>query len=118
MSSQKQQQDNDIFAPMVLRKNIPEKQVQPRKVVVNAGGNVIKKVYDKEDPNAEPELVRVQITPEFGQKIVNARVQKGLTQKQLAVTLAIPERVINEYEKGLGAKNQAYVNKLKKFLAI
>ena len=112
--------DDNVFAPMILRKAVPDKE---RKVVVNApivnaGGNIMKKVYDKEDPNAEPELVLVKMDADFGKKMSTARVSKGLTQKQLGIAVSIPQGVISDYERGVGAKNQAYINKIKKYLSI
>ena len=122
MSYKQQQQDNDdLFKPMVLRKANPqhvEKVVKPvaPKVAANAGGNLMKKVYDKEDPNAEPELVQVKIEVEFGKKMAATRVAKGLTQKQVAIATSIPVGVISDYERGEGGKNIAYINKIKRFL--
>ena len=133
MSFKQQQQDNDDvftnrlrrddgdFKPMVLRKANPqhvEKVVKPvaPKAVANVGGNLMKKVYDKEDPNAEPELVQVKMDPEFGKKMAATRVAKGLTQKQVAVATSIPVGTISDYERGVGGKNIAHINKIKRFL--
>lgn len=85
---------------------------------VTTNGNSAIKVYDPNDPNAEPDYKPKIVDIKFKDQIIRARTAEGLTQKQLAEALSIPVKVINEYEAGTGIHNGNYVSKIKKYLKI
>lgn len=99
---------DDMFTPMVLRKQVKEK-----KVVHNLPAGM-KKVCD--ELTGEPELVKAKIDPDFGKQMVSARQVKGISQKELATATSISLATISDYEKGIGNKNQNHINKIKKYL--
>lgn len=74
-----------------------------------------KKVYDVD---GEMEIVPVMIEKKFGDMIQKARMDRKMTQKELANALSIPLSVINEYERGQGVRTGLYVSKIKKYLGI
>lgn len=76
----------------------------------------VKKEYDPENPNAEPEIKVVLIDKEFSKNMIQARVAKKLSQKELAKACMLDFKIINDYEKGGCARNGAYVSKIKKVL--
>jgi ribosome-binding protein aMBF1 (putative translation factor) len=78
----------------------------------------VTKVYDPENPDAEPMIKPKIIEAEFGKQIIAARVAKGMNQKQLANALSIDAAVIAEYERGTGIKSGRVVSKIKKYLNI
>lgn len=100
---------DDMFAPMVLRK-----QVKDKKVVHNNLPDGMVKVCD--ELTGETELVKAKIDPDFGKQMVSARQVKGISQKQLATATSISLATISDYEKGVGNKNQTHMNKIKKYL--
>ena len=63
-------------------------------------------------------VVPKMIDTTFGQQIQKCRVDKGLTQKQLAQNLSIPVAIINQYERGEGTHVGQYVAKIKKYFNI
>jgi ribosome-binding protein aMBF1 (putative translation factor) len=69
---------------------------------------------DEEDPIVRP----VTIGQEFAHQMQQARMNKGMTQKELANAICVPQSVINEYERGVGVHNSSYVSKIKKHLGI
>lgn len=76
----------------------------------------VKKIYDSENPNAEPDIKAVLIDKEFAKKMTQMRLVKKMSQKDLALACALDVRIINDYEKGGCARNGAYVSKIKKIL--
>jgi len=54
---------------------------------------------------------------ELGKKIQQARVNKKLTQKQLATSLNEKPQIIQQYENGSAIPNPQILNKLKKLLS-
>jgi ribosome-binding protein aMBF1 (putative translation factor) len=98
-----------------------KKQLTTKKVVTShsnmQGMNVtVKKIYDPENPNAEPDIKPVMIDKEFSKKMVQARLSKKLTQKELANAISIDVKIINEYEQNKGIRNGQYVSKIKNYL--
>jgi len=59
-----------------------------------------------------------KIDKELSHKIQKARLSKGLTQKQLANQLSLPDKVINEIETGKAIYNGQQIGKIKRFLKI
>jgi ribosome-binding protein aMBF1 (putative translation factor) len=98
-------------------KNTPSK-----KTVVTTHRNqqdaplTIKKIYDHENPNADPEIRVVLIDKDFAKNMTKMRLVKKMSQKELASACALDVRIINDYEKGGCARNGSYVSKIKKVL--
>lgn len=76
----------------------------------------VKKIYDPDDPYAEPEIKPVMIDKEFSKKMTQARLAKKLSQKELANAISLDVKIINQYEQGGCARNGSYVSKIKNFL--
>jgi ribosome-binding protein aMBF1 (putative translation factor) len=76
----------------------------------------VKKIYDPENPNADPDIKAVTIDKEFAKKMTQMRLFKKMSQKDLALACALDVKIINDYEKGGCARNGAYVSKIKKIL--
>lgn len=114
-------QPHQDWKVVVLKKNNSQKEKQNKQQFngkVTTNGNSAIKVYDSNDPDAEPEYKPKMVDLQFKDQIIKARNAKGLTQKQLAEALSIPVKVINEYEAGTGIHNGNYVSKIKKYLNI
>lgn len=110
------------WTPVIVRKNTGKTttgQTVP-KHHVNKSTNVVKveKIWDPNDPDAEPETKPVLVGRELGQQIQKARTAKGMTQKELACALNMPVGVINDYERGTGVHNSSFISKIKKYLGI
>lgn len=108
---------------VIITKNNPNANkttVTIAKEHINKTPNTIKirKIYDANNPDAEPDIRPVMIDTEFGKQIAAARCVKKLTQKQLALAINLPVNVINEYERGQGVHNANYVSKIKNYLGI
>jgi ribosome-binding protein aMBF1 (putative translation factor) len=114
--------DHQQWEPVILTKKTLNNKVTTTvpKQHINRTPNAIKteKIYDPNNPDAEPDIRPVMIDGEFGKKIVAARCAKNMTQKQLAAAINLPVTVINEYERGQGVHNGTYVSKIKKYLGI
>jgi putative transcription factor len=52
----------------------------------------------------------------MAKRIMQARMAKKMSQKDLAQACAIDAKVVNEYEQGKGIPNQAIITKLEKAL--
>lgn len=115
--------DHQQWEPVILTKKNPSTNkittTVPKKNI-NKTPNAIKteKIYDSNNPDAEPDIRPVMIDSEFGKKIAAARCTKNMTQKQLAVAINLPVNVINEYERGQGIHNSTYISKIKNYLGI
>ena len=107
---------------IVKGKTHNDKKAQTTKSIVTTHSNkqetnlTVKKIYDPENPNADPEIKPVLIDKEFGKKMTQMRLSKKMCQKDLALACALDIKVINEYEKGGCARNGSYVSKIKKIL--
>jgi ribosome-binding protein aMBF1 (putative translation factor) len=101
-------------------KTLVKKSPSPKNVQnngFNTNGITIKKIYDPNEPNAEPEILPVMIEKEFGRKIVKARTAKGMNQQQFATALSLPLHTIKEYEAGKGVRNGSIVDKINRWIA-
>ena len=78
--------------------------------------NTVKKIYDKEKPDMEPEIKPIEIDKEFGLKIQKARLSLEMTQKDFANAISIPVSIINDYEKGKGIRNGIYISKINNYI--
>jgi ribosome-binding protein aMBF1 (putative translation factor) len=115
--------DHQQWDPVILTKKNPNANkvtttVPKTNINKTPNGIKVEKIYDPNNPDAEPEIRPVMIDSDFGKQIAAARCAKSLTQKQLAAELNIPAHVITDYEKGQGVRNGNYVSKIKKFLNI
>lgn len=77
------------------------------------------------DPNVKMEkkieegkLEHKKITTELRVQIQQGRASKGLTQKQLANSVNLPQSIINEIESGKAIYNHVHINKIKRVLGI
>ncbi len=106
------------WTPIVLNKNTNTNKT-PKQTHPHVQNTVkVQKIYDPENPDAEPDVKPVMVDKEFGMLIQKFRTAKGLTQKQLAAAINLPVQVISEYERGTGVRNGNYVSKIKKYLGI
>ena len=93
-----------------------------KKTVVTAHSNkqetnlTVKKIYDSENPNSEPEIRAVLIDKDFSKKMTQMRLLKKMSQKDLALACALDVKIINDYEKGGCARNGSFISKIKKVL--
>ena len=82
----------------------------------------IKKVIDPnikmEKKIEEGKLEHKKITNELRVQIQQGRASKGLTQKQLANSVNLPQSIINEIESGKAIYNHVHINKIKRVLGI
>jgi ribosome-binding protein aMBF1 (putative translation factor) len=109
--------------PIILTSKNPKKSetkttVLKSSVIKHSNPVKMEKIYDPNNPDAEPIIKPVMIDSEFGKQIAAARCAKKLTQKELANKISIPESIIKDYEKGQGVRNGAYISKIKNFLNI
>jgi ribosome-binding protein aMBF1 (putative translation factor) len=98
-------------APTIVKTKIAKQHINKNLTTVKC-----EKLYDQTEPGAEPEIKPIMVTHEFGKQIASTRLEKNLTQKQLANQLSIPHNIISQYEKGKGVYNINYVNKIKRFI--
>jgi putative transcription factor len=77
------------------------------------------------DPNIKMEkkiedgkMEHDKITNELRIQIQKGRASKGLTQKDLANRVNLPQSVINEIESGKAIYNHIQINKIKRFLGL
>ena len=82
----------------------------------------IKKVIDPnikmEKKIEEGKLEHKKISNELRVQIQQGRTSKGLTQKQLANSVNLPQSIINEIESGKAIYNHVHINKIKRVLEI
>jgi len=98
-------------APSVVKTKVAKQKINNNLTTVKC-----EKLYDPKEPEAEPEIKPIMVTRDFGKQIASTRLEKQLTQKQLANQLCIPHNIISEYEMGKGVYNINYVNKIKRFI--
>ncbi len=113
--------------PVIWKKNIQPINI-PKKIIVsdkqknaNTMTNTVKKIYNEDDnkyKNDSPDILPVMIEKDFSKQLQLKRIEKKLSQQDLANKLSIPVAIINQYEKGTGIRNGIYISKLKKYLNI
>lgn len=81
-------------------------------------GGELQKDNKLEKNITEGNLKHKKIDPDIAKSIQQARLSKGLTQKQLANQLSIPINEINEMESGKFFYNGQKISKVKRFLNI
>jgi len=114
------------WVPVIWKKPKSEKKKNQKSTMVvankqknaNTMNNTIKKVYNEEDtnPKNEPDIMPVYIDQDFSKNLQKKRLEKKLSQENLAKALSIPVAIINEYERGTGVRNGTYVSKIRKYL--
>ena len=97
------------WEPVIIRKTTT-------KTTTNKPHVVSKSNQVKSLESDEPTLK--YIDKEVSQKIVDARVAKKLSRKQLAQGLMIPESVVADYETGKAIYNGAMISRFKKYLGV
>lgn len=110
------------WTPVIWKKK-PDPKLLPKTVVVvnkqkniNSINNTVKKIYDEDNPNAEPKIQPVLVDRIFSKELQSRRLLKKISQQDLAKALSIPVAIISEYEKGTGIRNGTYISKIKKYL--
>ena len=93
-----------------------EKDVKNDKKKKNYAPNKDKKLEEK-IKKGEP-LNHKKIDKELSKKIQAARLEKGLTQKQLANRLSLPDKLINNIETGKAIYNGQQLSRINCFLKI
>ena len=110
------------WTPVIWNKNIIDKNESKKVIVnnkqknINSINNTIKKIYDETNPNADPDIKPILIDKDLAKEIQTRRLQKKMSQQQLATALSLPLSIINDYEKGTGIRNGSYITKIKKYL--
>jgi ribosome-binding protein aMBF1 (putative translation factor) len=104
------------WTPVILSKHT--KKVVKHNINSQSTGIKVKKIWDEQEPNTEPEIHPIMITRKFSQQIQQARIAKSMTQKQLANAICIPVSIINDYEQCKGIHNSSHISKIKKYLGI
>ena len=106
-------QNNQDWETVVFRKpKAPEKHIESAKTVSSTTGTAAYKI-DNADYAEKP---LKQVSKEDAQFIIQARVNKKLTQKQLAQRLNIQLKDIQEIEGGKALENKQLLSRIKKTL--
>jgi ribosome-binding protein aMBF1 (putative translation factor) len=98
------------LTPMVLRKY--NNKLHPKQPIKQ---NFI------EEPKTDDSIYNMTIKyikPELSKQFTQARIDKGLTRKELAQYLSIKESVVIEIEDGSAKHNGPLISKFKKFLGL
>lgn len=99
-----------------LKKPILKKTIVTTNINRNESQIKLEKIYAPNDPSAEPEIKPVLITSDFAKKMIQARLNKKLTQKDLANKCMLDIKIINEHERGGCVRNGSIITKIKKVL--
>ena len=114
--------NNQDWTPINIgnKANKPKETTTPHKVTysgkINNDGTTVKKIYDPNNPNAEPETRPVMMDKEYGMKMQKARASKNLNQQQFATLLSLPLSTIKDYEAGKGTRHGATVDKINRWI--
>lgn len=107
MSQQDYQQD---YKPLVWKKDVGKSVKGPAQPKVQYDGSVRK---------IEQESIKIPtVTREMGQKIAQARREKGWTQVQLAQQCNLKPSIVAEYEKGQGKYERKHLDPICKKLGL
>ena len=109
------------WTPAIVHGKSAQTKTPVKKIITTPGNKqetatTIKKIYDSDSPNEEPEIRAVLIDKDFAMKMCQARAAKKLTQKQLAQMCMLDVKIIISYEKGGCPRNGSYITKIKKVL--
>lgn len=111
----------------VLRKNINQQKKNglSTSTIINPNATVEKKTVNHEigsklaklDKADEPDEIKT-ITLSMGQKIQQARLAKGMKQKDLSNKINVKPQVIAEYENGKAIPDNKIISKIERALGI
>lgn len=111
------------WKPVVLRKSTSQLKRSEQKNV--SSGNIVKRYgggQNKQTINTssisydEDHVPKDKVSLTLRTQIQQARVAKGLTQKQLSTKCNLQASIIKDYEAGLAIPNSQILNKLRKVL--
>ena len=110
------------WEPVILRK----KKVYTKTKKTGAGNSVLKKKNKVSDYNPtgkksgdDDEIKKLKyVGKDIGKKMQHARLQKKLTQKQVAQKLNIQQSVYQQYEIGKALRNGNLLNRIGKVLGV
>jgi len=105
--------DHQDWKTIIIKK--PKENVKNSTKKIN---NDSQKKISVEKKAEEGDLKQKKITLELRQSIIKARVDKKLTQKQLANQLNFTLQIISDIESGKALYNPQHINKIKRFLKI
>ena len=109
------------WTPIVWEKKVIDKD-DTKKIVCNKQKNInftintVKKIYDEDNPTADPDIKPILVDKNFAKEMQIRRLQKKMSQQQLATALSLNVSIITDYEKGIGIRNGNYISKIKKLL--
>ncbi|KAG5450895.1 hypothetical protein CRM22_009878 [Opisthorchis felineus] len=86
-----------------------------------AAGQNKQRTIDKNTAKLEQETENLHndlVDMDVGKLIMQARQEKGLTQKELATRINEKPQVISDYEQGRAVKNQLILSKIEKALGV
>jgi putative transcription factor len=86
------------------------KNVKPNENKINSINNI------KKIENEEESFKHEKISLSVSKKIAQARCDKKISQKELAIKLNLPLKIIQDYESGKGIPNHIILNKIEKVL--
>ena len=110
------------WTTIIVKGKTNENKSISKKTIVTTHSNqqetaiTVKKHYDPENLNADPEIRPVLIDKEFSKRMIQSRINKKLSQKELANACMLDVKIINDYEKGGCVRNGSYISKIKKVL--
>jgi putative transcription factor len=109
----KKGETNSEYMNNQLRKNNVVSKVKPRTLNQNKI-NVVTNAHkiDKE----EETFIHKKVSLTMSKKIAQARMEKKLSQKELAFKLSLPFKIIQDYESGKAIPNAMILNKIEKIL--
>lgn len=87
------------------------KTTHSNKSIIGQGAPSIRKIEKEEDTFKLPTVSKTMAS-----KIAQARCVKKLSQKELAMQLALPIKIIKDYETATAIPNHLIINKLEKIL--
>jgi len=91
--------------------------VAPEPIVMNK--NSASGVVRGAESIIDDEMIKSdKIDPEFSKQIIKARLEKKMTQAQLAHALSLDVSIVKDYENGTAKKNGMITSKIKKYLGI
>ena len=106
-------ESKSAFINNQMRKNNTVSQLKP----ISANQNKINVVTNAKKLDAEEETFKLpKVTLSMSKRIAQVRMEKKLTQKELANILSLPHKIIQDYESGKAIPNAVILNKIEKAL--
>ena len=104
-----------VRADKVINQSKKEKDSGQKEKKINTHQINIKKIEQKIE---QGDLKHDKISPNLGKIIQQKRLEKNMTQKDLAQKINQPVKIINEIESGKANKNPQVVSKIKQIFNI